>query len=79
MTNSPYPEDSVTRVKKGTRLTGDACTILLADVIHKYVDLKRTIRAVADDTGRAYGSIHGMLSAAGVLRSKGGKPRQERQ
>jgi hypothetical protein len=74
MTDSPHR-----KVKKGARLTGDARTILLADLIHQYVDLHRSIRALVVHTGRAYGTIHGMLSAEGVLRSKGGKPRQERQ
>jgi Helix-turn-helix domain len=64
-----------THITKGTRLTGDARAILLADLLYKYVDLYMTIRALAADTGRAYGTIHRMLAAVGVLRSKGGKPR----
>lgn len=63
------------KIKKGARLTGDAREILLADLIYQYVELNRTIRALTHNTGRAYGTIHGMLSTAGVLRSKGGKPR----
>jgi hypothetical protein len=65
-----------TKVKKGTRLAGEAREILLADLTYKYVKLNMPIRALVADTGRSYGTIHGMLSGAGVLRSKGGKPRQ---
>lgn len=67
------------RIKKGARLTGDARAMLRGDVVFRYVALKRPIRRVAAETGRSYGAVHGLLAEAGVLRSKGGKPRQERQ
>jgi hypothetical protein len=64
------------KVQKGTRLTGQARETLLADLTYKYLELNMPIRALVADTGRSYGTIHSMLSDAGVLRSKGGKPRQ---
>jgi len=64
------------KIKKGTRLTGKPREILLAVIKHKYLKLNKPIRAIVADTGRGYGTIHQMLSDAGVLRSKGGKPRQ---
>ncbi|HEX5403142.1 MAG TPA: helix-turn-helix domain-containing protein [Pseudonocardiaceae bacterium] len=58
-------------------MTGDARTLLLADFIDKYVARTMSIRAIAADSGRAYGTVHRMLTLAGVvLRSRGGKPRE---
>jgi hypothetical protein len=64
------------KVKKGTRLTEERREILLAVLIYKYLKRNMPIRAIVADTGRGYGTVHRMLSDAGVLRSKGGKPRQ---
>jgi len=64
------------KVKKGSRLTGERREILLAVLIYKYLERNMSIRALVADTGRSYGTVHLMLSDAGVLRSKGGKPRQ---
>jgi hypothetical protein len=64
------------KIKKGTRLTGVAREILLADLKYKYLKLNMPIRALVADSGRSYGTIHSMLSDDGVLRSKGGKPRK---
>jgi hypothetical protein len=64
------------KIKKGTRLTGERREILLAVLLYKYLKLNKSIRAIVADTGRGYGTVHRMLSDAGVLRSKGGRPRQ---
>jgi hypothetical protein len=64
------------KIKKGTRPTGEAREILLAVIKYKYLKRNMPIRALSAETGRGYGTIHRMLSDAGVLRSKGGKPRQ---
>lgn len=64
------------KIKKGARLTGDARSILLADLEYMYVVQRMTIRQLVVATGRSHGTIHRMLSTRGVLRSKGGKPRQ---
>jgi hypothetical protein len=65
------------KIKKGTRVTGDARALLLADLKHRYVDQNKPIRTIVQETGRSYGTVHLMLSEAGVLRSKGGNPRPE--
>jgi hypothetical protein len=65
-----------TKVKKGTRLTGEAREIMLAVLKYKYLELNMPIRALVADTGRSYGAIHCTLSDASVLRSKGGKRRK---
>jgi hypothetical protein len=64
------------KIEKGTRLTGERREILLAVIRYKYLKCNMSIRAIVADTGRGYGTVHRMLSDAGLLRSKGGKPRQ---
>jgi transposase len=64
------------KVTKGTRLTGERREILLAVIRYKYLKRNMSIRAIAADTGRGYGTVHRILSDASLLRSKGGKPRQ---
>ncbi|HEX5407932.1 MAG TPA: helix-turn-helix domain-containing protein [Pseudonocardiaceae bacterium] len=64
------------KIPKGIHVTGDARTLLLSDLKYKYLEHGMTIRALAEDSGRAYSTVHRMLGEAGVaLRSKGGKPR----
>jgi hypothetical protein len=65
------------KIGRGTRVTGDARLLLLADLRYRYLDLRMPLRVIAADTGRAYSTVHRMLTLDGVLlRSKGGKPRQ---
>jgi hypothetical protein len=62
-------------LRKGSRVTGSARERLAADLKKKYGQ-GRSIRALADETGRSYGFVHRMLSESGVtLRGRGGATR----
>ncbi|MDH6130537.1 helix-turn-helix domain-containing protein [Kitasatospora sp. GP82] len=65
-------EIAVLPMKKGTRLVGAARETLATDLKKKY-DAGASIRALMQDTGRSYGSVHRLLSGAGVIfRARGG-------
>jgi len=65
-----------TRPPKGSRLTGDARASFVAAITARYL-AGASIRDIATDTGRAYGSIHRMLTENDVtLRSRGGANRK---
>ncbi len=61
------------QVKKGVRITGT--DQLRAQMVEKYTK-GASIRALAEQTGRSYVSIHRVLTQAGVpLRARGGNNR----
>ena len=62
-------------VKKGSRLTGAERETLAAELSKGYAEGK-SIRALAEETGRSYGFVHRILSESEVsLRSRGGATR----
>jgi predicted transcriptional regulator len=62
-------------LKKGSRVTGQARDRLASDLRKKY-DQGRSIRSLAEETGRSYGFVHRMLTESGVtLRGRGGATR----
>jgi Helix-turn-helix domain len=65
-----------TRPPKGKKLTGDARTAFVAEITTMYLG-GASVRDIADQTGRAYGSIHRMLTENDVtLRARGGANRK---
>lgn len=64
-----------TKLPKGSRITGENRQDLAASLVERY-NRGESIRALADDIGRSYGFVHGVLSEAGVtMRSRGGATR----
>lgn len=62
-------------LKKGSRVTGQTRDKLASDLKKKY-DQGRSIRSLAEETGRSYGFVHRMLTESGVtLRGRGGATR----
>lgn len=62
-------------LKKGSRVTGGERDRLAADLRKEY-ESGRSIRALAESTGRSYGFIHRILSESGApLRGRGGATR----
>jgi hypothetical protein len=75
MTVDPDRRKYVAELRKGSRVTGTARERLAADLKKKYSQ-GRSIRALAEETGRSYGFVHRMLSESGVtLRGRGGATR----
>ncbi|MGL5858629.1 MAG: helix-turn-helix domain-containing protein [Angustibacter sp.] len=63
-------------MKKGARLTGDDRTQMAQSVIELYQEGK-SIRDIAEQTGRSYGFVHRVLSESDVaLRGRGGATRR---
>ena len=62
------------RIKKGTRLRPDKRAEFEEKVVDAYVNRNASIRALAEESGRSYGSIHRILAGAeGVtMRARGG-------
>jgi predicted transcriptional regulator len=68
----------VTDIKKGARLTGDDRARMAQRVTTQYSE-GRSIREIAQDTGRSYGFVHRVLSESEVsLRGRGGPTRRKR-
>lgn len=66
-------------LKKGARVTGPQRNKLAADLRKKY-DGGKSIRSIAEETGRSYGFVHRLLSESGVsLRSRGGATRSKKK
>ncbi|TAM92463.1 MAG: transcriptional regulator [Jatrophihabitans sp.] len=62
-------------LKKGARITGADRTKLANDLKKQY-DKGKSIRELADSSGRSYGFVHRVLSESGVtLRGRGGATR----
>ena len=64
-----------TKLPKGSRITGENRQDLAASLVERY-NRGESIRSLADDIGRSYGFVHGVLSESGVtMRSRGGATR----
>jgi len=62
-------------IKRGTRLSGADREQLAVELSKGYAEGK-SIRALAEETGRSYGFVHRLLSESEVsLRSRGGATR----
>ncbi|MEZ0493064.1 helix-turn-helix domain-containing protein [Kineococcus sp. TBRC 1896] len=62
-------------IKRGTRLSGSEREQLAGELSRGYAEGK-SIRALAEETGRSYGFVHRLLSENDVtLRSRGGATR----
>ena len=60
---------------KGSRITGTQRTELASRYAKRY-SAGESIRKIADDAGRSFGFVHGVLKEAGVeLRGRGGATR----
>ena len=60
---------------KGSRITGAQRTTLASQYAKRYA-AGDSIRKIADDAGRSFGFVHGVLKEAGVeLRGRGGATR----
>lgn len=65
------------KVPKGARITG-AQRGTLAEQFAKRYAAGESIRAIAEDTGRSYGFVHGVLKESGAeLRGRGGATRRK--
>lgn len=63
------------KLTKGARITGASREDLAAGVAERY-QAGESIRAIAEDLGRSYGFVHGLLKEKGVkLRGRGGATR----
>lgn len=66
-------------LKKGARITGATREKLAVDLRKKY-DSGKSIRTLAEESGRSYGFIHRILSESGVtLRGRGGPTRRKKK
>lgn len=64
---------------KGARITGDQRSSLGAAFGQRYAG-GESIRSIAQDTGRSYGFVHGVLKESGAsLRGRGGATRGPRR
>jgi hypothetical protein len=64
-----------TTLAKGSRITGEQRTSLASTYAERYA-AGESIRTIADQAGRSYGFVHGVLKEAGVdLRGRGGATR----
>jgi hypothetical protein len=64
---------------KGARITGDQRSSLAAAFGERYAG-GESIRSIAEDTGRSYGFVHGVLKESGAtLRGRGGATRGPRR
>ncbi|WP_435886098.1 helix-turn-helix domain-containing protein [Streptomyces erythrochromogenes] len=67
--------DSLTKMKRHQHLTGEAAERFQRDVARHYEGGK-SIRQIAEETGRSYGAVHRGLLLGGVkLRGRGGNTR----
>jgi Helix-turn-helix domain len=81
-TSSPNRDDHTTKggavakaLAKGSRITGAQRTTLASQYAKRYA-AGESIRKIADDAGRSFGFVHGVLKEAGVeLRGRGGATR----
>jgi hypothetical protein len=85
-TSSPKRDDLKTKggavakaLAKGSRITGAQRTTLASQYARRYA-AGESIRKIADDAGRSFGFVHGVLKEAGVeLRGRGGATRGARK
>lgn len=64
-------------IPKGVLLTGAKRAAFLAKILPVYRQ-GASIREIAEQTHRSYGSIQRLLGDAGVLRGRGGGPHERR-
>lgn len=63
------------KLPKGSRITGEGRQELTASLVERY-NRGESIRSMAEDIGRSYGFVHGVLVEAGVpMRTRGGATR----
>ncbi|WP_199421834.1 helix-turn-helix domain-containing protein [Actinotalea solisilvae] len=63
------------KLPKGSRITGEGRQDLAASLVDRY-NRGESIRAMAEDIGRSYGFVHGVLVEQGVtMRTRGGATR----
>lgn len=63
------------KIAKGARVVGEQRAELQARLADRYA-AGESIRAIADDIGRSYGFVHGVLRASDTpLRPRGGSAR----
>ena len=64
-----------TKLSKGSRITGEGRQDLASQLVQRY-QRGESIRSMAEDIGRSYGFVHGVLAEAGVeMRTRGGATR----
>ncbi|NTW39024.1 MAG: transcriptional regulator [Cellulomonadaceae bacterium] len=64
-----------TKLPKGSRITGDGRQDLATSLVERY-SRGESIRSIAEDIGRSYGFVHGVLVESGVtMRTRGGATR----
>lgn len=67
----------MTEMKKGARMTGEAREQATSAMVEQYAAGK-SIREIAEASGRSYGFVHRILSEAGTsLRGRGGATRRK--
>lgn len=72
-------DGSRSALTKGARITGDQRSSLGAAFGQRYAG-GESIRSIAQDTGRSYGFVHGVLKESGAsLRGRGGATRGPRR
>lgn len=65
----------MSKLSKGSRITGDGRRDLATSLAERY-QRGESIRSMAEDIGRSYGFVHGVLVEQGVtMRSRGGATR----
>jgi hypothetical protein len=63
------------KLKKGSRITGPGRHDLASSLVKRY-QRGESIRFMAEDIGRSYGFVHGVLAESGVpMRKRGGATR----
>jgi hypothetical protein len=63
------------KIAKGVRVMGDQRTALSSELAQRYAQ-GESIRSIAQDIGRSYGFVHGVLKQADApLRARGGATR----
>lgn len=63
------------KLPKGSRITGEGRKNLASSLVERY-QRGESIRSLAEDIGRSYGFVHGVLVESGVtMRSRGGATR----
>lgn len=64
-----------TKLPKGSRITGEGREDLASSLVDRY-NRGESIRSMAEDIGRSYGFVHGVLAEKGVtMRTRGGATR----
>jgi hypothetical protein len=64
-----------TKLSKGSRITGEGRADLAKALVERYQH-GESIRSIADDIGRSYGFVHGVLVESDTeMRSRGGATR----